>query len=31
MKLILYFEELILLKSMEGRDQDLTKRLAKCR
>jgi hypothetical protein len=31
MKLILYFEELILLKSMEGRDQELTKRLAKCR
>lgn len=31
MKLILYFEELILLKSMESRDQELTKRLAKCR
>jgi len=31
MKLVLYFEELILLKSMEGRDQELTKRLAKCR
>lgn len=31
MKLVLYFEELILLKSMEYRDQDLTKRLAKCR
>ncbi len=31
MKLILYFEELVLLKSMETRDQDLTKRLAKCR
>jgi hypothetical protein len=31
MKLILYYEELILLKSMEGRDQELTKRLAKCR
>ena len=31
MKLILFFEELILLKSMESRDQDLTKRLAKCR
>lgn len=31
MKLILYFEELILLKSMEGRDHELTKRLAKCR
>ena len=30
-KLILYFEELILLKSMEHRDQELTKRLAKCR
>jgi hypothetical protein len=31
MKLILYFEELVLLKSMEGRDHELTKRLAKCR
>lgn len=31
MKLVLYFEELILLRSMEGRDQELTKRLAKCR
>lgn len=31
MKLVLYFEELILLKSMEGRDQELTKALAKCR
>jgi hypothetical protein len=31
MKLILFFEELILLKSMEGKDQELTKRLAKCR
>jgi hypothetical protein len=31
MKLILYFEELILLKSMEGRDHELTKRLAICR
>jgi len=31
MKLVLYYEELILLKSMEGRDQELTKRLAKCR
>lgn len=31
MKLILFFEELILLKSMEGRDQELTKALAKCR
>jgi hypothetical protein len=31
MKLVLYFEELILLKSMEGCDQELTKRLAKCR
>jgi hypothetical protein len=31
MKLILYFEELILLRSMEGRDHELTKRLAKCR
>jgi len=31
MKLILYFEELILLQSMEGRDHELTKRLAKCR
>mmetsp|Transcript_1195 Transcript_1195/g.1221 ORF Transcript_1195/g.1221 Transcript_1195/m.1221 type:complete len:142 (-) Transcript_1195:1428-1853(-) len=31
MKLIMYFEELILLKSMEGKDQELTKRLAKCR
>jgi chromosome segregation ATPase len=28
---VLYFEELILLRSMEGRDQELTKRLAKCR
>ena len=31
MKLVLFFEELILLKSMEGRDQELTKALAKCR
>jgi len=31
MKLILFFEELILLKSMENRDQELTKALAKCR
>jgi hypothetical protein len=31
MKLILYFEELILLKSMESKDQKLTKRLAECR
>lgn len=31
MKLVLFFEELILLKSMESRDQELTKRLAKCR
>ena len=31
MKLILFFEELILLKSMEGKDQELTKRLAKSR
>jgi len=31
MKLVLYFEELIILKSMEGRDQELTKRLARCR
>lgn len=29
--MILYFEELILLRSMEGRDHELTKRLAKCR
>lgn len=31
MKLILFFEELILLKSMESMDQDLTHRLANCR
>lgn len=31
MKLILYFEELILLESMEEKDQKLTKRLAECR
>mmetsp|Transcript_35625 Transcript_35625/g.54474 ORF Transcript_35625/g.54474 Transcript_35625/m.54474 type:complete len:489 (+) Transcript_35625:3242-4708(+) len=31
MKLILFFEELILLKSMEGKDIQLTKRLAACR
>ena len=31
MKLIMFFEELIILKSMESRDQELTKRLAKCR
>lgn len=31
MKLILFFEELILLKSMEGKDIQLTKRLAQCR
>jgi hypothetical protein len=31
MKLILFFEELILLKSMESRDQELTRALAKCR
>jgi len=31
MKLITYFEELILLRSMESKDQELTKRLAKCR
>ncbi len=30
-KLILFFEELILLKSMESRDQELTRALAKCR
>ena len=29
--MITFFEELILLKSMEGKDQELTKRLAKCR
>lgn len=31
MKLILFFEELIILKSMETRDQELTRALAKCR
>jgi chromosome segregation ATPase len=31
MKLILFFEELILLKSMESKDISLTKRLASCR
>jgi len=31
MKLILFFEELILLKSMEAKDVKLTKRLAHCR
>lgn len=31
MKLILFFEELILLKSMESKDQLLTRRLAECR
>jgi len=31
MKLILFFEELILLRSMEGKDIQLTKRLAECR
>jgi len=31
MKLILFYEELVLLKSMEGRDHELTKRLANCR
>jgi hypothetical protein len=31
MKLVLFFEELILLKSMEAKDQQLTKRLAECR
>jgi len=31
MKLIVFFEELILLKSMEGKDIQLTKRLAGCR
>jgi len=31
MKLILFFEELILLKSMEEKDKKLTKRLAQCR
>jgi len=31
MKLILYYEELIILKSMESRDQELTKSLAGCR
>lgn len=31
MKLILFFEELILLKSMESKDIQLTKRLASCR
>jgi hypothetical protein len=31
MKLILFFEELILLKSMESRDQELTRRLGECR
>ena len=31
MKLILYYEELIILKSMEQRDQELTKSLAGCR
>merc|ERR1712021_49844 len=31
MKLILFFEELILLRSMEGKDILLTKRLAECR
>jgi chromosome segregation ATPase len=31
MKLILFFEELILLKSMESKDIKLTKRLAECR
>lgn len=31
MKLVIFFEELILLKSMESRDQELTKMLAKCR
>ena len=30
-KLILFYEELVLLKSMEGRDHELTKRLANCR
>ncbi len=30
-KLVIFFEELILLKSMESRDQELTKMLAKCR
>lgn len=31
MKLILFYEELILLKSMEGKDIQLTRRLAECR
>lgn len=31
MKFILFFEELILLKSMEGKDQRLTRSLAECR
>lgn len=31
MKLLLFFEELILLKSMESKDHQLTKRLASCR
>ena len=31
MKLVLYFEELILLKSMESKDILLTKKLAACR
>jgi len=31
MKLILYFEELIFLKSMEDKDISLTRRLAGCR
>ena len=31
MKLVLYFEELILLKSMESKDVLLTKKLAACR
>ncbi len=31
MKLIIFFEELILLKSMESKDILLTKRLAYCR
>lgn len=31
MKLILFFEELILLKEMEHKDVQLTKRLAECR
>lgn len=31
MKLILFYEELILLKSMEAREQELTEKLASCR